>query len=1195
MAPEVVDLTLDGDDIGHSTILAEDDAVSKSGPRQVWGSLENHTTSPHHKHLRLLESFKGSSVASRVPDSRDKRYDSSLDGCNGDSSPSRSFKPHPEPLSTQRSLMPQLRQSCSAIDAAEPIGAACPSGGGQITFDPGMPASTTCDTAPSSFPAGFDRGRFPKERRNRGGKKNGLSRMGGSFAAYEGAFDSTPTTSPMTAKPSLANFEDDNTLWSTTELDQVVRFCLQTIAPTLEKQSRLSKSTLSDRQCEYLERRIANSAINDDLLRFLRSQEFSVSELQRKRIRKFLRGLYNTKAKLITSRGYTFGDPSSFRRKDIPWDDFQTVASSRNDQCSGSQYGQVSPTRIRLTSKDKHAKLHNDHTYRQTRQQSPGPIKTASVSTTAQTKAQKTTFVASSKFQPQEWTLGAPSRPKRSLPRLTYIENMDFDDIEGKQSEVATPLTDSMRKPTIQPTKVGSRHLTQRQVRTDAELEVEIARSMQQTSVPQRSVQDQEVEVTATDRERLLQQRCLFKGISRHELTAQKTLTMITSSVIDPTSQPARKLSTFLRHRELGTVEMDAYRQKMHMEFLRELQPWRKWKGASSDIVCVAWKPSSTGFVVGAAAHTNHEDIQYNRPCNLMLGDLECNMIWELPDHRTPRPKPSTIREGPNSLSGTYDACDPMVYQTVNAVAFSRDGKHMYSASRDKTMKIWDCQNATPYCTYTLDLEAVVACLDVYDGEGTEIFATARHTKEASVQLFQISDGQVANTVSLASSRAKERPTFDIRPECIRFAPGSHHNFLIAGFTQWAPIGRPGELAREGHLCLWDIRTGQRTEEFALQPNAQSVNSVAWHPYLPIFVAGGATGMKRRHTHYQSVVRTYDLRQSNRSIAAFDTEAFDIQDVTYHPRDSNIVTAGCANGKTFVWDFRQQDKPLHTLSHGEPLLELDAGYREESDTGVRLSAWGPEGCLYYSGSSDGMVKSWDIRRHPADVLVQDVAHMGAAIQDGAFSPDFSHLLIGDADGGIQILSCAPSARTTLEYDIDNRDVIEEMAFTRAPDGSGKRLNTDDDNPGTEGIEAAQALVQSGQIDVHPTFGPVQGKNYVGLAKQDEPSHEMDWAGGQNQGAHCGPSMTAVEAYRTAHAAMRRSLLDRPPRLSRLTTDDQDDRSSPQRLKAAGPPCSNGEDLEGVQDSEISEVDMLEEDFWFPYLGAQEIGAATGPR
>ena len=158
-----------------------------------------------------------------------------------------------------------------------------------------------------------------------------------------------------------------------------------------------------------------------------------------------------------------------------------------------------------------------------------------------------------------------------------------------------------------------------------------------------------------------------------------------------------------------------------------------------------------------------------------------------------------------------------------------------------------------------------------------------------------------------------------------------------------------------------------------------------------------------------------------------------------------------------------------------------------------MSLWGPGASLYYSGSSDGRILTWDVRRSPQDVLISSRACVGAGIQSGLFSPDGTHLLVGDAIGGVHVLSSAPWAPLADEGDEENDTPCKgaPIEIRRAPDGSGMNAALDD-NPGTEGIEAANALIANGEIVIDPQYGPGRGPNYqgpYGICHREPPSND----------------------------------------------------------------------------------------------------------
>ncbi|KAI4180140.1 MAG: hypothetical protein L6R41_007429 [Letrouitia leprolyta] len=124
-----------------------------------------------------------------------------------------------------------------------------------------------------------------------------------------------------------------------------------------------------------------------------------------------------------------------------------------------------------------------------------------------------------------------------------------------------------------------------------------------------------------------------------------------------------------------------------------------------------------------------------------------------------------------------------------------------------------------------------------------------------------------------------------------------------------------------------------------------------------------------------------------------------------------------------------------------------------------------------------MIKTWDILRAPEDVWVRDVASLPAGIQSGSLSPDGMNLLVGDAVGGVHVLSAAPFGLLHTDLN-DHADDIgynpDPITFVYA---DANKDESDLDNPGTEGIELAKQYMESGQTVLHPLFGVGKGPNY----------------------------------------------------------------------------------------------------------------------
>lgn len=715
----------------------------------------------------------------------------------------------------------------------------------------------------------------------------------------------------------------------------------------------------------------------------------------------------------------------------------------------------------------------------------------------------------------------------------------------------------------------------------------------------------QRYSVTPEDQVQLVTDQSIVKHVDTTSKSGQSKLVRIETKVTDPVRHPGRCIPSLLRHRELGLTTRGRHVGTVD-EFRRlkteTIEPWKNWKGASGDVVAVAWHPDSNVYAFGATALTNIEDIQYNLPCNLLLGSLTSNQLIELPDHRIDRPKPETMPNGPSANQAVYAACDPKVYKTVSSIAFLPTGDRMLTASHDCTVKIWDVAAGKHECLNTLQHEAWVTSIEVSEHR-QGLFATASDCVKDAVRIYH----DPSCYVNFSAPRAALRPDWKIYPECLRWGPNPYYShLLLAGFQQLKQQG--DSLFGKGELCLWDAYT---FESIKVTPSSQSVYAAAWHPTQPFFATGGAPGNNLiNKISTKTVVRTWDVRTTKRYQVEYECPATDMQDVTFSPLNPNIVTAGCTDGSSYVWDWRWPEQVLHRLRHGIPLAELDhTKEQEEADTGVMLSLWGPGGSLFYTGSSDGIVKAWDVRRHPDDVLIRNVANFDVGIQSGAFSPDGDNLLVGDAEGGIHILSSAPCGPRS---NVKSTDTY--IALLRASDGSGAKLDQEDDNPGTEGIEAAKSLVESGQLEYHKELGVGQGPNYQGpyatYARKD--ADESGTVGRLRKKFEKRQPISKRGEKRWDIAIPMTSLLCERRRT--LNGDKDGDETAPdvglklkatQRLKGGENPRTSppSSELEGAADERggnedqrveyntIPEDEMVEENYWWDRMGEEEIEQA----
>lgn len=519
---------------------------------------------------------------------------------------------------------------------------------------------------------------------------------------------------------------------------------------------------------------------------------------------------------------------------------------------------------------------------------------------------------------------------------------------------------------------------------------------------------------------------------------------------------------TSIQRNEYRTSPISRWPKSLSEQF--SLQKTHTWKDASNDVLNLAWSPDGSKFAVGAAAQCDEHNMQYNRSNNLILGDYTHKTIKELPDHREPYP----IANHHNSH----------LYMSVTAVQWFDDV--LYTSSYDKTVKIWDVSSyANASCKMTLRHDHKVQIM-ARSPSIANLLATGT---DSALHLWYFDN---FNRTSLDLNHMEQRMTrnpratkeADFTPSSLAWGLSSlTQDLFVAGFSGKSCYD--GDACREGLLAAWKVAEGSLVP-IPLQPNAQNIFDVKSHPFLPWFATGSsvsAVGTNGTGRDIRSLVRIYEPSTKPRCAIEFDCPALDINDVSFCPMDRFHVSASCTDGITYVWDFRNPSQILHRLCHGDAINQLDEELtREQADVGVRVALWGKGSDEFITGGSDGVLRTWDILRASEDVHVRDIAVIEDEIMSGAYSPDKSTLLIGDAAGGIHILEPGLSS-----------DPVEQLHYELS---CGTELSASSES----GKEIGRNLLETGQLIQHPRYGVGKGPAYQGpyaaWARPDKTPNDM---------------------------------------------------------------------------------------------------------
>ncbi|KFY20907.1 hypothetical protein V491_03326, partial [Pseudogymnoascus sp. VKM F-3775] len=374
-----------------------------------------------------------------------------------------------------------------------------------------------------------------------------------------------------------------------------------------------------------------------------------------------------------------------------------------------------------------------------------------------------------------------------------------------------------------------------------------------------------------------------------------------------------------------------------------------------------------------------------------------------------------------------------------------------------------------------------------------------------------------------SAEQLRSRQSWVYYPSTLQWgkAPSVAH-LLLAGYSPRSFDVHdevPKLIEDTGELCLWDTTNGTRV--LITSARTQNVFEVVWHPTLPVFVAAtSATGEHEDGVRtqlrifsqivwhptlpvfvaatsatgeHEDGVRT-QLRIFSQTVMGtfshhktFDCRAVDINEITLMSNSPShcYLTASCTDGNTYVWDSAQEEKPIHVLGHGKSIDdqtqddgETKNDNHERVDSGVKFAAWGRTTDRFFTGSSDGVVKAWNVRAPPGEEHVADVITLSGGISSGAFSSDHSRLMIGDATGKLNVLKCGDLD----EYE-DSPPRRRQLPITPHYEALGSTRNGADDLmelcPEPTAREMAQKYVDAGQIVIHrdPYIGALQGEHY----------------------------------------------------------------------------------------------------------------------
>ncbi|KAM6476539.1 hypothetical protein HDV62DRAFT_374966 [Trichoderma sp. SZMC 28011] len=597
----------------------------------------------------------------------------------------------------------------------------------------------------------------------------------------------------------------------------------------------------------------------------------------------------------------------------------------------------------------------------------------------------------------------------------------------------------------------------------------------------------------------------------------------------------ASRLSSLLLAREMvgnrGFAHMRQY-ENFQNEFRKahedSLDLVAEYTNCAGDIATTTWIPDNN-ILCGTTAHSDSHNQQYNKPGNLLLCSTKLGQLKAFPDHRIPRP---LVEKGENSTTAMRESQDPWLYSSVVCSDYDSILGLAFTSSFDKTVKVWKVDesgsNMTALATWYFGGNVNFVSV-AKDGSGR--VATAADVPTEAIRIYTINMNDIANSpyVSFSCTRtdADGSDKWAYFPATMQWGRDSTSQHLLAvGYSPRSFSGDdhdiPFDKQNSGEITLWNAESNQRVP--VTTATTANFFEVAWHPTLPRFIAATSPSSQikispkvRTQIHLfrrQTVLiskqdgsspQRPQSPQGPQQEGGFseyhnlDCFASDINELTFMPNSykHEYVTAGCTDGKVYVWDTAQGDNPVHILQHGRPLDEYYHD-REKEDTGVKFTAWGNNLDRFYTGSSDGAVMVWNVRKKHRP-YIRTILEAPGPISCGAFSPDFRKLVVGDATGRVFLFSInkedEPEAHFIRIPGVD-RPLRRPTPFIPHPEpeppyrdpDNPNNVNDDDDTHIADLVKRIYLDTKQLVIDPNPTIGAVQGPEYASTGLYRREAH-----------------------------------------------------------------------------------------------------------
>ena len=335
----------------------------------------------------------------------------------------------------------------------------------------------------------------------------------------------------------------------------------------------------------------------------------------------------------------------------------------------------------------------------------------------------------------------------------------------------------------------------------------------------------------------------------------------------------------------------------------------------------------------------------------------------------------------------------------VYFASFSPDGRRVVSASKDSTIRIWDAETLTPIVApIKIDDMATSA---VFSPDGKFIVSTS-FSSEPDIRIWDASTGDLHCPPLKGHTQTVTCAIFS--PDGSRIASGSWDNTVI----------------------VWDAGTGEQIGK-PLEGHTRSITSVAFSPDGSRIISASSDGTIRIWDVYtgepignplighegkvNTAVYSHDgeyivSSSEDMTIGIWFADTGELFTRRHLPMlwantaefspDDRLIMLACYDGSIRIWDTREiyDTNSIRVMEAPTPDIAL------EHPEMVSSISFNPDGSLLASGSYDGLIRIWDIRK--GTLLGTPMSGHTSRVHSVSFSRDGRYLVSASGDHTIRI-------------------------------------------------------------------------------------------------------------------------------------------------------------------------------------------------